>query len=753
MRQAGRLPGPRATSRPGPQAGGESGLRFVALVAAALVAIVAAACAQGGGSDADNLAASDPEAVPADSPETTVQQAAAASSSEFEELEAGSFHTCGLRTDDTIVCWGDNSHGQTDAPAGQFIAVTAGEAHSCGLRTDGTITCWGGDEYRQTDNVPEGLFSAVTAGRSHTCGLRTDSTIECWPSGEWFDPPGGLFSAVAAGDVNTCGLRTDSTIACWGPDPDGRYIPLEGLFGAVTSGKDHMCGLRTDDTIACWGTPFAGQTSAPSGHFRAITSGAHHSCGLRTDGTIACWGNNSRSQSRAPAGQFRAVAAGHDHSCGLRTDGTIACWGTVPDWLDVVTPPPRGVTFDDGSDLADPEACQPRGQSHGVTAGFPLPVWALSSTGTLRVAVLFVDFPNAAARHSTQLEADLGLPYGEEYLEASSYGQLDVEFAPLHRWLRAAHNYEHYLRGAVSYGSTVGGGIVGEAIGLADPEIDFTGFDAVMVVFPSSHFSGGETWSGGRVFATDEGSVPEVRANTFLKRDAYRASYAQEPGDGTPDWLNEPQEWGPTAAHELLHKLGLLDLFPYVTDGQMTRETALAEGWMVASFGPMLLEAFVPANDEALDDIGARYRPAPEMLAWSRWQLGWLDAEQVQCLTSSETSVTLAPVANPGSRTAMAAVPLSGTEVIVAESRRGVGPDSGTALLDEGVLVYTVDSALGTGELPIRVAGDTGTRQLDEYPLLGAGESVTVRGYEITVVADDGATHTVTIARIDSEQR
>ena len=32
---------------------------------------------------------------------------------------------------------------------------------------------------------------------------------------------------------------------------------------------------------------------------------------------------------------------------------------------------------------------------------------------------------------------------------------------------------------------------------LADPEFDFTDFDAVMVVMPSSHFSGGERrWKG-----------------------------------------------------------------------------------------------------------------------------------------------------------------------------------------------------------------------------------------------------------------
>ena len=56
---------------------------------------------------------------------------------------SGGYHACGLRADGTIVCWGSNNHGQTDAPDGFFSAVSAGNYFSCGLRTDGTITCWG----------------------------------------------------------------------------------------------------------------------------------------------------------------------------------------------------------------------------------------------------------------------------------------------------------------------------------------------------------------------------------------------------------------------------------------------------------------------------------------------------------------------------------------------------------------------------------------------------------------------------------
>ena len=129
---------------------------------------------------------------------------------------------------------------------------------------------------------------------------------------------------------------------------------------------------------------------------------------------------------------------------------------------------------------------------------------------------------------------------------------------------------------------------------------------------------------------------------------------------------------------------------------------------------------------------------------WSRWQLGWLQADQVRCVTGDDETVVLEPVAaDPGTGTAMAAIPLTANEAIVIESRRLIGRDKGR-LIEEGVLVYRVNASISTGRLPIKVVGapDGG------FPFLGVGESVTVRGYTITVVADDGDTHTVTIAKV-----
>ena len=204
------------------------------------------------------------------------------------------------------------------------------------------------------------------------------------------------------------------------------------------------------------------------------------------------------------------------------------------------------------------------------------------------------------------------------------------------------------------------------------------------------------------------------------------------------------QQWGDIAAHELLHNLGLADLYAYDVSRHEAPGDAGNENWVLTVFGPMRLRAYVAADDWP---GSGGYRDALEMLAWSRWQLGWLDSEQIRCVTDGKARVELGPVADPGSATAMAAIPLSDTEVLVVESRRSLGYDSAPALLADGVLVYTVDAAISSGLLPIRVVGDTGNAHLDAYPILALGQSVTVRGYTITVVADDGDTHTVTITR------
>ena len=90
----------------------------------------------------DLVEAGRPVAEIADQLGVTGQTIYDAPTGSFKAVSAGSHHSCGLRTDGTIACWGENTWGQVDAPAGTFTVIAAGWQHSCGLRTDGTIRCW-----------------------------------------------------------------------------------------------------------------------------------------------------------------------------------------------------------------------------------------------------------------------------------------------------------------------------------------------------------------------------------------------------------------------------------------------------------------------------------------------------------------------------------------------------------------------------------------------------------------------------------
>ena len=242
-------------------------------------------------------------------------------------ISAGGKHSCALRSNEAIVCWGGNSAGQADAPAGAFTAVSAGGSHSCGIRADQTITCWGWDSSGRT-STPSGSFIAITA-QEHSCAIRTDQTAVCWGpgSGGATDAPTGAFTAVTAGGSHSCGIRVDRTIRCWGWNGRGQADAPSGTFTAVSAGDSHSCGLRTDRTIVCWGLNDNGEATAPTGTYIAVTASARHSCGLRTDQTIVCWGSNYGGATDAPTGAFTAVTVGGGHSCGLRTDQVIVCWG------------------------------------------------------------------------------------------------------------------------------------------------------------------------------------------------------------------------------------------------------------------------------------------------------------------------------------------------------------------------------------------------------------------------------------------
>ncbi|MEY2987259.1 MAG: hypothetical protein RJB13_780, partial [Pseudomonadota bacterium] len=161
----------------------------------------------------------------------------------FTQVVAGAAHTCALRTDGAVFCWGDNASGQlgdnstTDRllPTGVnglgsgsgVVALSAGAQHTCALKSNHEVVCWGKNDKGQLGNnsatdsaVPvialtaaNSTAVALSAGGSHTCAASFDGTVRCWGSGE-LGQLGDNKEVAVDGAADDCDSAGGSTSYC-----------------------------------------------------------------------------------------------------------------------------------------------------------------------------------------------------------------------------------------------------------------------------------------------------------------------------------------------------------------------------------------------------------------------------------------------------------------------------------------------------------------------------------------------------------
>ena len=274
---------------------------------------------------------------------------------------------CAVKTDTTVVCWGSGSGGELGngsvipqdftpgAPVTGLtgvVQVAGGFHHFCAVKSDTTLVCWGQNGYGQYGNgttnggltpiIVPGLSGVVnvTGGSEFTCAAFNDGTAKCWGINTYGNLGDGTVTqrlspvvvsglstaqAVSSGSWQSCALLTGGSVRCWGNNTNGQagigtYSPdhftvpqaavaLGQPATAIIAQYNTVCALLADTTVRCWGLNQIGElgngttvdsnvpvaVSGLSG-VTTISNFGQQVCARKTDHTIWCWGDNSYGQ-------------------------------------------------------------------------------------------------------------------------------------------------------------------------------------------------------------------------------------------------------------------------------------------------------------------------------------------------------------------------------------------------------------------------------------------------------------------------
>jgi hypothetical protein len=246
-------------------------------------------------------------------------------------IAAGSFHACAIQSGTGIVvCWGDDTFGQTTPPgsvtgvAGTAEAIAASGTLTCAIQAGShAVVCWGQDSFGLPLVLPPaevngnlGSASAFAVGSHAMCAIQTgtDAVFCASYSGVNLPDPLAPARAVAASDSLCIG------------------------FGGCSSAS--VCEIRRDDgAVRCAGAAPPASVDGTSGTAASLSMGGAfgRTCAIQAGtGAVVCWNApDPPDLVNGVAGTAIGVDVGHTQACAVQAGtGAVVCWGTGP------APPP-----------------------------------------------------------------------------------------------------------------------------------------------------------------------------------------------------------------------------------------------------------------------------------------------------------------------------------------------------------------------------------------------------------------------------
>lgn len=197
------------------------------------------------------------------------------------KLSSGNSHACTVLQDGGVQCWGANFYGTLASavnnntsfnavlPVGGGVAgvtadVSAGTSHTCALKQDASVECFGLNQYGQLGNSSNiGLNAAnpvptavalgaaakqVASGGDFTCALLTDGSVKCFGNN----------------DRGQLGNTTDNGAFVAHPTPSA-VAGLSGPAIRLAAGPSFICAIMQSGSVQCWGLNGAGQLGVDAG--------------------------------------------------------------------------------------------------------------------------------------------------------------------------------------------------------------------------------------------------------------------------------------------------------------------------------------------------------------------------------------------------------------------------------------------------------------------------------------------------------
>ena len=457
-----------------------------------------------------------------------------------------------------------------------------------------------------------------------------------------------------------------------------------------------------------------------------------------------------------PGISFSCPVSGEGSAPTTATQYTLRWWtaadfcnGALPIAYPLPTGQPVGLEMLTAPEESDEELCRipqlPGSRTGGyASTAFPVAFDNLLPDQNVRLATIPIDWDDHEGDPANLPVQHKQVQIFMDFYETASQGSLTFTPTFADRWYRLPESVSDYPQRQVSDFNPK---LAQHGIDAADGDLDFSQVDMVVFIFPNnapiiagvppsplefatlqhcSAYSPGDE----RMVFSDEGWVRNYMGGGMFFDHPLR-----------PVWSYY--------IHEAAHMFDIPDWYIHEATAVLGPHhvTAVTFDW---DGGPLNVWGVMSSQDG----------PSRTFVAWSRWLLGWLNDDQVDCYTieqvqqhgSFDTELVALDIYEPGTKAII--IRTGDYSGFLIESRRPVFPDDYIAIWETvgrdpyGLIVYEIDATKGDGDGTLSLVTPDGhdLKDLlrsggpDRYhlkaidALFNVGNTATVQGVDIELL-------------------